>query len=94
MAGKSNKAKMTEAVGIQESPKTITEAAKRYKRISFSIEVEEKILDGKKVVTGKINSYDLPSEKPKKEFTDMDALETEAGKMIKEFFAAIKKSGK
>jgi uncharacterized protein YhaN len=92
MAGsKSSKQRVMEKANVA-SPETPKQAAEKYHRISFSVNIEEKMIDGKKALSGAINSYDFNSEELKSEFTDMEKLKAEVDKKVDEFVKAF--SGK
>jgi uncharacterized protein YhaN len=92
MAGsKSSKQRVMEKAAVA-SPETPKQAAEKYHRISFSVNIEEKMIDGKKALSGAINSYDFNSEELRSEFTDMEKLKAEVDKKVDEFVKAF--SGK
>ena len=93
MAGsKSSKQRVMEKVAIASSPETPKQAAEKYHRISFSVNIEEKMIDGKKALSGAISTYDFNSSELKEEYTNMEKLKAEANKKIDEFIKAF--SGK
>jgi hypothetical protein len=92
MAGsKSSKQRVMEKVAMV-SPETPKQAADKYHRISFSVNIEEKMIDGKKALSGAISTYDFNSKELKEEYTDMEKLKAGANKKIDEFVKAF--SGK
>jgi hypothetical protein len=99
MGKTSNKEKYAKATSGMQSmtmldkrPKSPEEAAKKYNRLSFTINLEEKLVDGKKTISGDFLCYDYnkPSEL-KEEFTDPEKLKEKATSHIDAFVKALQK---
>jgi hypothetical protein len=92
--GKSNKEKMMAAMKtiqpeISKPITTAKEAAKKYHRLSFSVNLEEKMVDGKKVISGNFSCYDYATPELKEEFTDMEKLKEKVNQQLDEFNKAL-----